>query len=312
MATDEETTIEDAARAIENALVSQLARLLAEHRAPPAEKKWWERGGYIAAVGAILAAIGPLTTAVFDMVLETKKHGHQMQFDREARAHQIELNDRARRQEYLQLVIAAKTFDERQQVLDMIIGAPWSSDDEVAWAIEEKARELGQLEAVKQQLAREQVDVGKLNEELVYVSRKLSEAIKGDASTNKIERELDQTIAKLTAAERRADALSAKIVGTPKPAVPARPAEVRVSIKPVSGTVERMYLFVDGKKRIAGAGSSARDWKGFITLGDTKLRVRVFGSPRARAELRVEVAGTPANVYPLAIRNGYGEFEFSL
>lgn len=312
MASEDETTVEEAAKTIERALVSQLARLLAEHRAPPGPKKWWERGGYIAAVGAIIAAVGPLTTAGFDIYLDTQKHRHEIEIDGEAHAHQIELNDRARREKYLQLVINAASNDERQQVLDMIIGAPWSSVDEVAWAIDEKARELGQVEAAKQELARQQVEVDKLNEELAYMSKRLSEAINGQRPTNKIEREVDQTIAKLSAAERRADGLSHKLAGTPKPLVPARPAEIRVTLKPLRGSVDRMYLFVDEKKKIGADASEPREWKGFVTLGDTKLRVRVFGAGRAQAELRIEIAGQPPNVHTLAITNGYSEFEFSL
>ena len=306
------TDVDEAARALETALVSQLARLLAEHRQPEAPKKWWEKGGYVAAVGALLAAIGPIVSATFDMVLETRKHQHQVALDRTQWDHELERDARARRENYLRLVIDASSFDARQQVLDLVIGAPWASQEEVAWATAEKGRELGELERLQRELAEQQAEIQRLMDELAATTAKRGAAIKGRKPTAQIERALEAGVAELAAAEDRAQTIAEKVAAGPPRRITVRSTMATVKIQPEAGELDRLYLFVDRKQRIAADGSSPATWTGPVVPGESKLRCKVFGSKGATAEVSIEVDGQPAVKRTVTIDGGTGELVLTL
>jgi hypothetical protein len=304
--------IDDAARALETALVSQLARLLAEHRQPEAPKKWWEKGGYVAALGALLAAIGPVVNATFDMVLESRKHEHAVTMDLTQWEQELERDARSRREAYLQLIINAPSTDARQQILDLVIGAPWSSEEEVAWATTEKGRELGELERLQRELATQQAEVQRLSDELAATSAKLGAAIKADKPTAQIEKALETTVGKLAAAEDRVERIANQVAAVPPRRTAMVSTTATVKIEPQGGTLDRVYVFVDRKKRIASDGGATATWTGAVVPGESKVRFKVFGSKGAKAELTVEVQGQPAVTRTVTLEGSAGEAEITL
>jgi hypothetical protein len=306
------TDVDEAARALETALVSQLARLLAEHRQPEAPRKWWEKGGYVAALGALFAAVGPLVSATFDMVLETRKHEHQVTLDDVEWSHALERDARARREGWLQLIIDAESYDARQQILDLVIGAPWASEEEVAWATAEKGRELGELERLQRELAAQQAEIQRLMDELAATTAKLGAAIKDRKPTAQIERALEAGVAELAAAEDRAQAIAERVEAKAPRRMSLRSTTATVTIQPEAGDLDRSYLFVDRKQRIVADGSSPATWTGRVVPGESKLSFKVFGSKGATAEVSIEVDGQPAVKRTVTIDGGSGELDLTL
>jgi hypothetical protein len=308
----DEREVDEAARALEAALVSQLARLLAEHRQPEPPKKWWEKGGYVAALGALLAAVGPLVSASFDMVLESRKHAHQVELDQTQWDHELQRDARMRREGWLRLMIDAESFDARQQILDLVLSAPWASEEEVAWATAEKGRELGELERLQRELAEQQAEIQRLMDELAATTDKLGDAIKNRKPTAQIERALEASVAELAAAEERAQTIADKVDASPPRRTAMRSTTATVKIQPEKGALDRVYLFVDRKKRIAADGSSAATWTGPIVPGRSKLRCKIFGSKGGQAEVTIEVDGQPAIKRTVTVDGGTAELALTL
>lgn len=313
MAVAESSDVDAAARALESALVSQLARLLAEHRQPEPPKKWWEKGGYVAALGALLAAVGPVVSATFDIVLESRKHEHAVALDLAQWEHELDRDARSRREGWLQLVIAAPTHDARQQILDLVIGAPWATEEEVAWATAEKERSLGELERLQKELAEQQAEVQRLADELSETAAKLAAAIREKRPTAQIERTLEARVAELAAAEDAAETIAQKVASVPpRRMTPIQTATATVKVEPATGEVDRVYVFVGHKKRISSEGSAPAQWSGRVVPGETKVRCKVFGSKGAKAELTIEVQGQAAVHRTLTLDGGIGELDLSI
>jgi DNA repair exonuclease SbcCD ATPase subunit len=308
----EKTDVDEAARALETALVSQLARLLAEHRQPEPPKKWWEKGGYVAALGAFLAAVGPIVSATFDIMLESRKHEHEVALDLTQWEQELARDARARRENYLQLVINAESSDARHQILDLVIGAPWASEEEVAWATTEKGRELGELERLQRELSLQQAEVQRLSEELAKASAKLGAAIKDRKPTAQMEKALETAVGKLTAAEDRVDTIADKVAARPPHRETLLATTATVKVEPEAGTLDRFYVFVDRKKRIASDGGTASTWTGPVVPGKSRVRCKVFGQKGAKALLTILVQGQPAIERTLTIDGNVGEVDLTL
>ena len=305
--------MDEAARALETALVSQLARLLAEHRQPEPPKRWWERGGYVAALGALLAAVGPIVSATFDIVMESSKHEHAVALDRTEWEHELDRDARARREGWLQLVINAESHDARQQVLDLVIGAPWSSEEEVAWATAEKDRALGELERLQKELAEQQAEVQRLADELAATSAKLAAAIKDRKPTAQIERALEKSVAELAAAEAEVQTIAEKVASVPPRRIMAvQSTTATVKVEPGVGDIDRVIVFVGRKKRISSDGSAVATWTGRIVPGETNVRFKVFGSKGAKADVTIEVQGQAAVKRTLTLDGGIGELDLPI
>lgn len=91
------------------------------------------------------------------------------------------------------------------------------------------------------------------------------------------------------------------------------PRSLTLKMKPLDGTIERFYAFVDCKKCIAHDGNEERSWSGRIDDSGTRVKVRVFGIGNAKYRLTIDLPGTADDqTLELRLDSGYGELELTI
>lgn len=89
--------------------------------------------------------------------------------------------------------------------------------------------------------------------------------------------------------------------------------QLSLTLKAKSGTINRFYAFVEGKRVIAEDGTKEGSWKGEVSENDAPIKVRVWGIASADFTLKIDLPGT-ANDQELtfSLRGGYFECELSI
>jgi len=84
-------------------------------------------------------------------------------------------------------------------------------------------------------------------------------------------------------------------------------------LEAVSGTIERFYAFVDGKKRVVADGTAPATWVGEIEDDSVQVKIRAFGVGSAKFRLTIDLPGTlDDQALELWLDQGYGEMELVL
>jgi len=88
---------------------------------------------------------------------------------------------------------------------------------------------------------------------------------------------------------------------------------MNLRLRAISGTIERFYAFVDGKKRIVADGLGDATWSGDVDDDEIVVRVRVFGVGRAKYRLSLDLPGVADDQnLELWTDQGYGEMELKI
>ncbi|MBC8067096.1 MAG: hypothetical protein IAG13_02085 [Deltaproteobacteria bacterium] len=84
-------------------------------------------------------------------------------------------------------------------------------------------------------------------------------------------------------------------------------------LESLSGTVERFYAFVDGRKRIVADGIGPAHWAGDVDDEEARIKVRVFAVGRAKFRFSIDLPGTADDQrIELWTDRGYGELEMKI
>lgn len=88
------------------------------------------------------------------------------------------------------------------------------------------------------------------------------------------------------------------------------PRKISVTLES-KGSIDRMYLFVDGKKVIAATGGK-KTFEGNILDNDSLLKVRVTGQQNASLDVSFECKGTATGKFTLSMDNGYQDLSVTV
>jgi hypothetical protein len=86
---------------------------------------------------------------------------------------------------------------------------------------------------------------------------------------------------------------------------------LKVTVEAESGSIDRFYVFVDGRKRIAQSGERARSWEGSVGEEPARIRLRVTGRGAARYSLTLQATGAETLRRIYTLEEGYHEAELA-
>lgn len=85
---------------------------------------------------------------------------------------------------------------------------------------------------------------------------------------------------------------------------------VKVALECIEGAINLFYVFINGKKVIAGSGTKRQQWSGKVPEGEIRLKVRVTGIDDARYTINIDMPGTVNDQQlTFSLEGGYHEFE---
>jgi hypothetical protein len=88
---------------------------------------------------------------------------------------------------------------------------------------------------------------------------------------------------------------------------------IQIALKPVAGSINYFYAFVNGAKLIADDGTAERTWKGDVPGGETRIKVRVTGMGDARYEFSLSLPDAHEHHTAVhSLEDGYDEFELRI
>ncbi len=86
--------------------------------------------------------------------------------------------------------------------------------------------------------------------------------------------------------------------------------KIQIALKPLAGSVNYFYAFVNGAKVIADDGTAERTWKGDAAGAETRIKVRVTGIGDARYEFSLSLPDRREHHTAVhSLEDGYDEFE---
>lgn len=68
--------------------------------------------------------------------------------------------------------------------------------------------------------------------------------------------------------------------------------KLTVEMKVKSGAIDRFYLWVDGKRRVAADASAPRVWSGKVADEGTRVTAMAVGRGKAKFALAIDLPGT--------------------
>lgn len=85
------------------------------------------------------------------------------------------------------------------------------------------------------------------------------------------------------------------------------PRTLRITLEASSGSIDRFYAFVAGKRRIAASGEKARSWEGEVADQDVSVKLRVTG--RGNASYKILILPKETRTFEYTLQDGYHEWE---
>lgn len=95
--------------------------------------------------------------------------------------------------------------------------------------------------------------------------------------------------------------------------MPKQQRVLTVVLEPLTGTINRIYVFVNGKRVIDADGTSPQQWTGKVPDSEIRIKFRVTGIDAAQYKVKIDL---PGNMHDqeivFTLDGGYHEWEIRI
>ena len=95
--------------------------------------------------------------------------------------------------------------------------------------------------------------------------------------------------------------------------MPKQQRVLTVVLEPLTGTINRFYVFVNGERVIDANGTGPQQWTGKVPKEETRIKFRVTGIDAAQYKVKIDL---PGNIHDQEIvfilDGGYHEWEIRI
>lgn len=94
--------------------------------------------------------------------------------------------------------------------------------------------------------------------------------------------------------------------------MPKQKRVLTVVLEPLTGTINRVYVFVNGTKVIDADGTSPQQWTGKVPEEEIRIKFRVTGIDAAQYNVKINLSGNIQNQATITLDGGYHEWEIRI